>query len=322
MDIDADLALLRRFEPVMRCTRGERFFPIRVEPYVQRCSLWAWRPRGEQVCLVPQGELTLAELSQSRPDAFGTVHYLKLTDPLSPGELAGYVLKRRLLQKNSQNAFRAGRGRLARVGYLSRLVAAAFAISLLARGRVPGDMAAAANIAYDRLMAQSEQCSYYGRVVRQNGWIVLQYWFFYLFDDWRSGFFGANDHEADWEMISLFLYETQSGSIVPEWAAFAAHDQSGDDLRRRWDDPELEKIGEHPIVYVGAGSHASYFQPGEYMTEIQLPFLAPYARVADALQGFWRDKLGQYVGEESRGEQTQASKILRVPFVVDLSGPA
>lgn len=34
-----DEALLRRFEPVLRCTKGDRFFPMDVEPYVRACGL-------------------------------------------------------------------------------------------------------------------------------------------------------------------------------------------------------------------------------------------------------------------------------------------
>ena len=83
----------------------------------------------------------------------------------------------------------------------------------------------------------------HGRALRQDGWIVLQYWFFYAFNDWRSGFFGANDHEGDWEKISVYLSESETGEVRPEWAAYAAHNYKGDDLRRRWDDPELEKDG-------------------------------------------------------------------------------
>ena len=47
--------------------------------------------------------------------------------------------------------------------------------------------------------------TYYGRVVRSDGWIVCQYWFFYSFNNWRSGFSGVNEHEADWEQVTVFL---------------------------------------------------------------------------------------------------------------------
>jgi hypothetical protein len=36
--------LLRRFEPVIRFTKGEWFYPMDVEPYVRTCGLWVRHP--------------------------------------------------------------------------------------------------------------------------------------------------------------------------------------------------------------------------------------------------------------------------------------
>jgi hypothetical protein len=142
--------------------------------------------------------------------------------------------------------------------------------------------------------------------------VVLQYWLFYPFNDWRSGFFGANDHEADWEKIFVYLSESDEGEVRPEWVAYAAHNYNGDNLRRRWDDPEVEKVGEHAVIYVGAGSHASYYAPGEYLTELNIPLPAPLARTANAVRGFWKERLGQYAGE---GEEEGGPGYLHIPFV-------
>ena len=38
---DGDLALLRAFEPVIRYTQGELFFPSAIEPYLAACDLWS-----------------------------------------------------------------------------------------------------------------------------------------------------------------------------------------------------------------------------------------------------------------------------------------
>lgn len=321
-----DRALLRRFEPVIRYTRGERFFPMHVEPYVAACSLWKQRAGREAELLVPEGKLTLAGLAEPRQAEFGTVHFLKFITPLNVAELASYRLQQLqedLTKPESRDVFRAGRGRLARVGYGSRFVDALFQLSLLARGRVPGDTAAAAVLAYEQLMRRhSEQPAgadgryhYYGRVVHENSWIVLQYWFFYAFNNWRTGFYGANDHEGDWEMIAVYLFE-EDGEIKPQWVAYAAHDYWGDDLRRRWDDPELEKVGEHPVVYPGAGSHASHFTPGEYLAEIELPFLAPLASATEAVQEFWRRRLQQdWAQETGQTPDSPSFNIFRIPFV-------
>jgi hypothetical protein len=312
---EADTVLLRRFEPVIRSTTGDRFYPMDVEPYVRACSLWVQRPGEEAVCIVPGGELSLDRLSQQPRDEAGAVHFLKFTDAgdlgsASRGGRLRLFRRRAKDRKESKRAFRAGRGRLARVGYFSRFVDALYSIALLARGRVPGESAAAASVAYERIMAEREQYRYHGRVLRQDGWIVLQYWLFYPFNDWRSGFFGANDHEADWEKIFIYLSESESGEVSPEWVGYAAHNYTGDNLRRRWDDPEVEKVGEHPVIYVGAGSHASYYAPGEYLTELTLPLPSPLAKVTGTVRTFWKTRLGQYVGEEGGG-----AGYFSIPFV-------
>jgi hypothetical protein len=316
-DSTADLALLRRYEPVLHFTRGESFYPMDVAAYVRTCSLWVQRPDQPPQQLVPQGQLDLDRLAYPYPDEFGTVHYLKCVEPLGLAELAAeHALGDRAARKER---FHAGRGRLARVGYGSRFLDALFSISLLARGRVPGDTAAAAELAYRQIWAATEAHTYYGRVVRQHNWVILQYWYFYLFNNWRSGFFGANDHEADWEMACIYLSEDKS--TRPEWVAYASHDFHGDDLRRRWDDPEVEKVGDHPVIHVGAGSHASYFSPGEYLTEIELPFLAPLVRMTDRIQEFWHKQLRQYAAPvehpdpEGGDAPRRFSNIFRVPFV-------
>jgi hypothetical protein len=310
---EAAMALLRRFEPVIRSTIGDKFYPMDVEPYVRACSLWVQRPGEEAKCIVPGEELTLDRLAQQPMDEAGAVHFLKFTDEddLGPDARGGRLFRRRAKdRKESRRAFRAGRGRLARVGYFSRFVDALYSIALLARGRVPGESAAAASVAYERIMAENEHYRYHGRVVRQDGWMVLQYWLFYPFNDWRSGFFGANDHEADWEKVFVYLSESEEGEVSPEWVAYAAHNYTGDNLRRRWDDPEVEKVGEHPVIYVGAGSHASYYAPGEYLTELTLPLPRPLARVTGAVRTFWKTRLGQYVRDNEEG-----GGYFSIPFV-------
>ena len=315
--VEVTKALLRRFEPVIRSTTGDKFYPMDVKPYVRACSLWVQRPGEEAVCVLPGGKLSLDRLAQQPMDEAGAVHFLKFTDTEdlrsdSPGGRLRVFRRRAKDRKESTRAFRAGRGRLARVGYFSRFVDALYSIALLARGRVPGESAAAASVAYERIMDEQEHYRYHGRVLRQDGWIVLQYWLFYPFNDWRSGFFGANDHEADWEKVFVYLSETESGEVRPEWVAYAAHNYTGDNLRRRWDDPEVEKVGEHPVIYVGAGSHASYYAPGEYLTELTLPLPSPLARVAGAIRTFWKTRLGQYVGD---GEEDGGSGYFSIPFV-------
>ena len=316
--VDARTAedLLRRFEPVIRFTKGEWFYPMDCGPYVDACSLWVRQPGEDAVCVVQAGDLTLDTLAQQPDDSTEAVHYLKIP---TPKEEKNRGLWARLRGRHShkdpdwpKETFRAGRGRLARVGYISRLADALFSLVLLARGRVPGGDVEGGRVIYGRFMEKKERFRYHGHVVRQDGWIVLQYWLFYAFNDWRSNFFGANNHEADWEKVFVYLSESESGEVRPEWAAYAAHEETGDDLRRRWDDPELDKVGEHPVVYVCAGSHASRFSAGEYLTELAFPLPRAFAAVRRVARRFWYVTLRQYA-EEDYAERLYEK--FTIPFV-------
>ncbi len=289
-----DLELLRKFEPVVCYTKGEQFFPAAVEDYIHECSLWDHHPDGHDVLLVRQGELSMEKLIESRPAGFGSMRYLRFIEPLSLAESAKVMADQLLLRRKLGNYFHAGIGRLARGGILPRLLDGLFSLSFLLRGRVSAATAAAAELDYNALLAENRKYTYYGRVTRQNGWTMLQYWYFFCFNSWRSGFHGVNDHESDWEMVTIYMYE-QDGQLIPEWAAYASHDFKGDDLRRRWDDhEELKKVEQsHPVVYAGAGSHASYFRRGEYQAEVSLPMPGWFSGLIRSWNKLWTETLGQ-----------------------------
>jgi len=229
----SELEILRAFEPVVRYTHGERFFPTDVERYVGSSSLWIYHPDERDEEMIPEGSLTLDELVAPREAAFGTLFYLRFVGPLGINASARALGDVRKLAKEQDSRFHAGVGRLARGGLLPRLGDGLFSLSLLLRGTVPGATAAAAVLKYAAMQEQDEPYVYHGRVVRHGGWTICQYWFFFAYNDWRSGFHGVNDHESDWEMISVYLYEDRS-QLVPEWVAYASHDFHGADLRRRW----------------------------------------------------------------------------------------
>jgi hypothetical protein len=301
-----DLELLRAFEPVVRFTQGEKLFPMDVERYVSACSLWLYHPDDRDEEVVPEGSLTMEKLIEQRDAAFGSLFYLRFVGPLGLEASARALADQRRLAKSRQSEFHAGIGRLARGGLLPRLGDGLFSLSLVLRGKVPGATAAAAVLKYDEMQQAKESYVYHGRVIRQSGWTICQYWFFYAYNNWRSGFHGVNDHESDWEMISVYLYE-EEGRLLPEWVAYASHDFHGADLRRRWDDSaDLELEGEHSVVYAGAGSHASYFRRGEYQAEVPLPIPERVQGLMETAQLFWRRTLGQ--GDETRDP-------LRIPFI-------
>ncbi len=300
---------LRRFEPVLRFTRGERFFPSDVSSYVSHASLWVKPPGLPPREILPEGQLDLERLGELRLTGAEDVYYLQFISPLNIREIAEYQLSQ-LLEGARKRSFQPSRSRLSRVGYLARLIDVFFSLILLLRGRVPGDAMTAALVTFDEMLAAERKFQYYGRVLHQNGWIILQYWYFYPFNNWRSGFFGANDHEADWELVNLYCYETETGVVLPEWVAYARHNNAGDDLRRHWRDPEVEKLGEHPVVYVGGGSHAGYFQPGEYLTQLSLPFLKRIRSLQNRI-------LSVFTGlfQEKPRPKTEPEEQFVIPFV-------
>jgi hypothetical protein len=303
----SDLALLRAYEPVVRFTHGELFYPSPVDEYVRRCSLWEAGPRSRPRMLAAAGEIDLDRLGEFAHIPTGHRQYLRFVqEPASPLEY------RQWRQRLDRVRFTAP-GRHARVPLVSRIIDAGFDFSLLVRGTVPGGTTAAADIQCRAIAELDARRAYYGRVLRQGGWIVLHYLFFYPMNNWRSGFHGTNDHEADWEQIFVYLYQPEGGGApVARWVAYASHDYQGDNLRRRWDDPLLHREGTHPVVYAGAGSHASYFEPGEYVMGVEPAFLQPVKRVAVRLRQIWADTLGQGA---TRTADRAIAALVSVPFV-------
>jgi hypothetical protein len=103
----------------------------------------------------------------------------------------------------------------------------------------------------------------YARVVMQAGVpgkLALQYWFFYVFNDW------ANTHEGDWEMIQLnFDAATPADALVthPVEVGYSQHSSAE---RAKWGAAPLQVVdGTHPIVYVGKGSQANFFSSDLYL---------------------------------------------------------
>jgi hypothetical protein len=302
----ADLALLRRYEPVLLFTHGEQFFPTPATDYLAECDLLSGATLSAARVVIPRGQLTAEGLAASGDAPPGEARFLRFVQaPLNPIELA------RFNQRPDRPRFKAP-GRLARVGLLARMLDAGLVASLLVRGKVPGGTAAAAARKYDAMRAGDPRVAYHGRVVREAGWVVLHYLFFYPMNDWRSTFEGANDHEADWEQAFVILEELPDGFTEPAWFAAAAHDEAGADLRRRWDDPNLQRRGDHVVVYPGAGSHASYLEQGEYIMRLALPGARFQRGVLDWARRVWRDTFNQ----PDPGDLAETlARLVSIPFV-------
>lgn len=261
-----DLRLLRAFEPVVRLTQGEFFVPVGVEEYVRNCSLWVQRPDGAAERIAEPGELDLDGLAQLGA-RHGRVGY-SLSGISVPHSRRDRI---RSWFKTERPSFKAGH-RLAEVGLTGRAIDTLSRLSLLFRGAVPGG-SAVASLALQNEHLDPQRPTYHAHVVRDGGWIVCQYWFFYSFNNWRSGFSGVNEHESDWEQVTVYLDGTgvvdEDGLPYPRWVVFSAHDETGDDLRRRWDDPDLTLVDDrHPVVFAGAGSHSGAYLAGDYLITI------------------------------------------------------
>jgi hypothetical protein len=98
----------------------------------------------------------------------------------------------------------------------------------------------------------------YARTVTDNGRLWLQYWFWYFYNNYQLAF-GAGLHEGDWEMVQFRMHPTEDR---PDVAVYAQH-RYGE--KRSWS--AVKKDGERPIVFVGRGSHAAYFEAGFHQTE-------------------------------------------------------
>lgn len=121
----------------------------------------------------------------------------------------------------------------------------------------------------------------YARLHRINGNLVLQYWFFYVYNpgpvrqvlkvssgEWRfDDSLELQSHEGDWEGIQIVfargvdekdvLAGVKTGMYVtPLYVEYATH-EGGE--RHCWDDADVEKIQSVRVkVYPALGSHATY----------------------------------------------------------------
>jgi hypothetical protein len=101
----------------------------------------------------------------------------------------------------------------------------------------------------------------YARIAREEGrsGLVVQYWFFYYFNQF-------NDlHEGDWEGMQVaFDADTPTEALETGPYEIALFQHEGGESAG-WDDPKVQKEGEHPVVYPAAGSHATFYGPAIYV---------------------------------------------------------
>ncbi|HEU5064783.1 MAG TPA: hypothetical protein VFT86_02705 [Gaiellaceae bacterium] len=92
------------------------------------------------------------------------------------------------------------------------------------------------------------------------GKLALQYWFFYVFNDFN------NKHEGDWEMIQLDFDAADAAEALdtePTRVGYSSHEGAE---RADWSDEKLQLVdGTHPVVYPAAGSHANKYGDALYL---------------------------------------------------------
>jgi hypothetical protein len=95
----------------------------------------------------------------------------------------------------------------------------------------------------------------YGRVTYQDGDTVVQYWLYWVYNQW-------NDlHEGDWEMVQVIFEAPNAAAAMragPARFAYAQHE--GSEVQAAGPDGGVRVVdGTHPVVYAAEGSHAAYF---------------------------------------------------------------
>lgn len=227
---EAELA--KRYEPILEVAKVDRFWPVPV-PTVLRLELG-----GRFTTLVSRGRiLKQARLSDLRPDG-------------GPGQYLDYPAQLDHVEDE----------------FCSQGHALGIPAADLAQWRFDPDLLEP---------ARSAQFYFFDHPV-QGGGRDLQYWFFYalnylpgltdnatfLTDPISSIAANADFHEGDFEHVTVRLRH-RHGALVPTALEMARH--KGEDRLIPWDSPELQRSGDHSLVYAGFGGHASYEKCGRHV---------------------------------------------------------
>ncbi len=358
-----DLEILEKYEPVLRFAKSERFFPMAVEPYLERCLIFPSGPLGVMEIVTHIHEPMIVRIGKLRSEQY----YLRfINKPLNDSDawvwwaalstlglaagwfilglagieiivtaslLAALVIfmlaspiRLRMIPAASAALFFVAleaapiwfflhRSRFVsiEVEYLVLLPIYLIVLFYLSVRTMkftldhvvpegPGvimDMLSQATekiaresyFEYARILEKDSQPIYYGRVLREadgngNQWTILQYHFFYAFNDWRLAANGMNHHEGDWEMVAVYLKDDAPYAVL-----FSQHGAGNiatwKNVRKAFDADGNETT--HPVVYVALGSHANYARP----EVIRSPSMYKTGRLQQFL--FWIDGLIHYL---------------------------
>jgi hypothetical protein len=327
-----ELELLKKYEPVLRFAKSERFFPMAVEPYLEVCSIFPSGPEGVVESFAHFNEPLATRIGRLQSEQY----YLRFVNkPLNDFDawlwwgglsvaglmgswfIAGITgveiiivasmiaalvifmlaspIRLRIIPAALAALLFAALGVTPIWFFLRQSEYISFAVEYLILlpiylivlfyisvrtmkfildrilPEMPGfvmDMLSQATekiaresyFQYADMLEKQPEPLYYGRVLHEtdkekNKWTILQYHFFYAFNDWRLAANGMNHHEADWEMVAVYLKNDSPYAVL-----FSQH---GAGNIEKWDKviKAVDKDGKattHPVVYVALGSHANY----------------------------------------------------------------
>jgi hypothetical protein len=92
------------------------------------------------------------------------------------------------------------------------------------------------------------------------GQLALQYWTYYVFNDWN------NLHEGDWEMIQLNFDASSAAQALGQTPVEVGYSQHEGAERAAWGGGKLEiSGGTHPVLYPADGSHAGFYDQALFL---------------------------------------------------------
>jgi len=358
-----EIELLEKYEPVLRFAQSERFFPMAVEPYVEKCSLFANGSQGVMEFIAHHNDPLLTRMGKLKSEQFHLRFVNKLLNDSdvwvwlailsAVGIVAGWIsagvagAEAAIIISLTVGAILFMLASPIRLRIIPTAVVALIFIALeiapilfflhpsnsisiaveylillpiyliilfylsvrtmkfiLERiipegpgmvmdilSKATEKIAQEAYLQYAKILETNPQPVYYGRVLYEtdsesNRWTILQYHFFYAFNDWRLAANGMNHHEGDWEMVAVYLKNDQPYAVL-----FSQH---GAGNLEKWEtvDVVFDTKGRsttHPLVYVALGSHANYSKP----EVIRSPSMYKTGKVQHLL--FWVDGLIHYI---------------------------
>jgi hypothetical protein len=120
----------------------------------------------------------------------------------------------------------------------------------------PGDALSSSACSYEewqRRITAGRKPTVYAHAATESGRLALQYWFFYVYNDFN------NLHEGDWELIQLNFDASTPEAALRTHPTLVGYSQHNGAERAEWGAGKLELVGTHPVVYPAEGSHANYY---------------------------------------------------------------